>query len=647
MRQRTTFTFTAALFTLVAGCSSEPSVPTFDVPERTPGDRAPLTAACDENDPLACLLPWPSSTFTKKVDDGSPTHLRLAVEASSLFVEDDPASINRAEGFSRVTPLVTGFSTRLDPITAPPGPEGPVALILAQPDHPAYGERVPLRVEALEDNSDEANPESMLFGYPLRPLEPGADYVAVVLDDVHALGGGALPVSRVSELALGRAEPTSEDEAKIAAYHAPTRAALAKAKIDPAHVVRVWDFTTRSAEDATRRLAMMTEAARSSGTQGSVTVTIDSVNTSAGGDIAAIVEGRLGELPAFVTEEGDMTLDDGGMPTLVGHREAPFRVVIPKGSGDYRFVMYGHGTGGSYHDSAFDAEISALGASKVGIQFYGWTDKDVIDTFVSFSSMMKATSRSTGRLMQAVADGAAIQAAMTGALGDVLSAPTLGTEPNPAAGRRPDASIPIVAGGSLGGTMGLVYASTDPKMNSAVLNVPGAGWTHFIPGSNLYATIQALFRGSYGSDLFINMTLAASQTNWDDIDGAAWVDVRAGRPFVSLIQESIGDPVLPNAGSELVAVTTSADMVGKALVPIYGISQADSAKGKSGITQYRVSDTDALDVHGFAARNTPAGAAAREQIGAFLQSVWSGAPAITVPSGCTTGTPDGSCDFSK
>jgi hypothetical protein len=58
-----------------------------------------------------------------------------------------------------------------------------------------------------------------------------------------------------------------------------------------------------------------------------------------------------------------------------------------------------------------------------------------------------------------------------------------------------------------------------------------------------------------------------------------------------------------------------------------------------------VSATAALEIHGFAARDTPAGAAAREQITDFIRSVWSGAPRITVPAGCRANTPPGSCDF--
>jgi hypothetical protein len=356
--------------------------------------------------------------------------------------------------------------------------------------------------------------------------------------------------------------------------------------------------------------------------------------------VAAIVEGRLAGVPAYAGE-GGLTLGDDGLPLAAGTGEAPFRVAIPAGTGDYRFVMYGHGMGGSFRDGAFDEELAGGGVAKVGIEFYGWTGDDLLDTFMSFSQMAAGTERSTARLMQALADGAAIQEAMLGPLGDALSAPMLGEMANPAAGRRPDGSIPVFAGGSLGGTMGLVYASADPTMRAAVLNVPGAGWTHFVPASVVYGAVEALLRSEYGGDLDFMHALSMSQGNWDDIDGAAWIEVLRAKDPAVLIQESIGDPVLPNPGSEMVAVTADALQVGAVLEPIEGLTAAPEAVGRSGITQYRVPGMDANAIHGFAAEGGPAGDAAREQIVAYLLSVFAGMPRIAVPAGC----PGGSCDF--
>jgi hypothetical protein len=585
------------------------------------------------------MLPWPSSTFLAK-DAASPTGVRVSLDVASFTGRDDPRSINRADGFSRVTPLVTAYPGKLAAPASLTGDSTPVRLIVAQADSPHYGEAVPLRIRIDENDDEDGGPQSFVFGYPLHPLDAGADYVAVVLDDLTADGGAALPPTPLAKVALGLVAPATHEERLLAAYHAPTRAALKKAGIDFNHVLRVWDFTTRSAEDATRRLTAMRAGAVASVTAKEATVVIDSVVVPPPGPIAAIVEGRLSGLPMYADKAG-LTLDDKGLPQVIGKRDAPFRVVVPVGKGDYRFVMYGHGTGGNFHDATFDTEIATFGVGKVGIQFDGWTDKETLDTLVALEHMFQGTEHSTSMLMQAIADGAGIEAATTGALGDLLSAPMLGGQVNPAAGRRLDDSIPIWAGGSLGGTLGLVYASSSPTMKYGVLNVPGAGWTHFIPGSVILGMLGPLLQGSFGGPLDLSQALAMGQGNWDDIDGAVWAADLAPKKQVFLIQESIGDPVLTNPGGELAAVTTGAAAVGKVLVPILGVKPVAEAVNQSGITQYHVADTAPFDIHGFAARDTPAGIAARDQITSFVQSVWAGAPVVKVPVGCV----GGSCDF--
>jgi len=247
-------------------------------------------------------------------------------------------------------------------------------------------------------------------------------------------------------------------------------------------------------------------------------------------------------------------------------------------------------------------------------------------------------------LMQALADGAAIQATMGGALSDLLSAPMIGGAANPIAGRHPQSKTVLWTGGSLGGITSLVAVSADPQLRYGVLDVPGAAWTHFIPKSTIFAMISGFLQGPYGGPLDALQALAMSQGNWDEMDGAPWSSRLAGRDAAFLLQESIGDPVVPNPGTEMVAVVTDATLVGKVLSPIAaGIPQAATeVDGKSGLTQYRVSATAALDIHGFASKDTPAGAAARAQIVAFILSALAGAPKVTVPAGCV----GGSCDFS-
>lgn len=618
-----------ALGASFAGCSSEP---TFAAPERAAGERAPRTAPCDDADPTACLLPWPSSTFTQS-DPSSPTGVRLAVDVRSLGPDDDAAWLNRADGFSRLTPIATGFDGAIE---APPGA---IQLYLAEPGRAHAGEAVPLRVTVVE-SVDQA-PRTLLVATPERVLEPNAEYLVIVTDTLRAKGGGAIARERSARVALGLEGASSQAEAELFGYHAPARALLREASVDPGRVLRMWTFTTRSVDDGTRRLRAMVTASRAAVADGRTTVAIDAVKPGEGSALLD-VEGRLIGLPSFASAAG-ITLDEQGLPIASGTREAPFRIMVPKGSGDYRFVMYGHGTGGEFRDTAFDGELAGEGIAKVGIEFYGWTKDGTLDTFVGLKKMFSGTRQSSAWLMQAVADGAAIQAAMTRGIGEALAGATLGGAPNPAAERRPDGTIAMWAGGSLGGTMGLVFTAVSPEIRAAVLNVPGAGWTHFIPESALYSMIEPFIVNPYEADLVVLRALFMSQGSWDDVDGGVWKEALAGRKVTFLLQESIGDPVLPNVGTENVARTTDAVQLGAVLAPIEGVAPATEADDTSALTQFRVPKTADLEVHGFAAKDTPAGVAARDQIRAFVTSVFAGAPRIVVPPGCV----GGSCDFTR
>jgi hypothetical protein len=155
--------------------------------------------------------------------------------------------------------------------------------------------------------------------------------------------------------------------------------------------------------------------------------------------------------------------------------------------------------------------------------------------------------------------------------------------------------------------------------------------------------IAGLLYNPYQGNLNALQAVAMSQGNWDEVDGAIWSGALAQRNAAFLVQESIGDPIVPNPGTEMVAVVTAAKQVGAVIVPIAaGIPTATQVTGGSAITQYEVTSDDPYAIHGFAGQATPAGDAARAQIAAFVSSIWSGTPTITVPSGCT----NGSCNFS-
>jgi hypothetical protein len=621
---------------LSISCAAE----TFPVTPRVPGARTPLSAACSPFDDERCLVPWPSNTFTV-ADATTATGLRVHADVSSINPMDQGASrLSWADGFSRVTSVVVSFEGDLDAASFGGPRGGAMRLFVASPgEH--FGEEVPLALEEYRDAENVMLPRTALVGDTLAVLLPATDYVAVVTDSLRTSDETMLSANRATEVALGLAAPASHDEAALAGYHAPTVALLEHVGVDLHHVLRAWDFTTRSEANGTHPLTSMVSAATDAIDHGAVTVEWDSVvQQPSGGAIATILEGRLVGLPNWLDATGALVADENGVPMQQGTGSAPFRVVVPAGTGDYRAVLYGHGAAGNYHDDAFDATLAAENVAKVGVQFYGWTDTELVATMARLVNILDGGHRAFAPLMQAAAHASAIGHALgRGAvLEAALSAPMLNGMPNPNAGRHVDWSSPTWVGGSLGGTMGLVISSISDEIRFAVLNVPGAAWSHWAYDSVILHTfLSAITTRNRGLSNTATM-IAIGQTVFDPADGATFGELSRAGHDVYLEQESIGDMVLPNAGNEFVAIATGATQVGAVLSPIEGAPHADHVAGASGMTQYQVSDTGLYDVHGFAARDTPAGHAAFDQIQRFLNSAWAGAPDITIPPGCAMQT---------
>src|SRR5205085_1702659 len=151
-------------------------------------------------------------------------------------------------------------------------------------------------------------------------------------------------------------------------------------------------------------------------------------------------------------------------------------------------------------------------------------------------------------------------------------------------GRRAMNDRPVWAGGSLGGVIGFVYSNLEPAIAGGVLNVPGAAFTHWLARSTVGEIINLALKGRYPAMLDQQIAAAMAQTVWDEVDGAIWADARAVRP-IFIVQMSVGDPIMPNIGTAMVATASGALMLlpdGAApMVPVAGLEVASEAAGRS------------------------------------------------------------------
>jgi hypothetical protein len=630
----------AAGIGLLLGCG-QPA----DLPERQAGDRTPPTADCDATDPLRCLLPWPSNAFTA-ANDGNLTGLGLEVNNDGLAPSDDDFSaLERADGFSTLTSVMTVFLGLLDvddaTLSGLPPDSAPMYLFKAQPNAEDYGESVPLWFEIVTSTSVSAT-ETLLIGQPLLPLDYDSDYLAVVQSPLSA-DGVPLEADRRTQVAVGLEPPETTNEEAVWSYAAPQRALLDVLDIEADEVLRLWEFTTRSEQNAVARLETMIDHALEAEAivdDGSVTVEWFDDDT----DRLGVVQGEVIGVPDFLTETG-LATDEEGNPTAHGTRNAPFRFVLPDGVDEAPIVLFGHGTGGDVTDSSFDEEIATEGFVKLNVQFDGWDESQVGITLGGLSQGIAGAEWATSALMQSIVGAAIVLDLLPTGLTTLLAQAEIAGTENPAAELSLETENVQYLGGSLGGVMGALLVATLDPLDTGVLNVPPGAWTQMIPSSFYFTDIiEPIATARYRDEIEVRQMIVMTQGIWDEVDSAIWA---SRTDAILLVQESVGDPIVPNLASELLARSLNATRVAGAITELWGFdNEAETVIGASAFTQFKVLDKgDAYQVHGFAARDTEAGKAARAQILHFIQTAADGTPEIITPEACLLN--GGNCDFSE
>lgn len=644
--------YSSALFLIlcfISLTSCAEKTPTFNVIDRVPGTFEPLgtdspSENCDPKDETHCLLPWPSERFLIK-DESTPTGVRVSASLSTLNATDDGASLSYADGFSTVSTVLFGFERGLSAsalVSESNDPtQGVIQTMLIEHEDPDQGQWVPLKREHVTSKYSDAD---YLLADPLVPMKPASEYVSYVTMGLTDPAGIAYTRNHATNVILDLTPPATLSEAQLKAYYAPILTVLKSKGVVLDNILRITSFITRSEANARGPVETMITKAKAKFDDEGLSVSISNVffEPNPASPILAIVIGSMRRIPKFYNREG-LNFENGAL-TESGTVTAPFRIVLPRGTGDYHFVMFGHGAGGDYTDDLFDVEFARAGVAKIAIRIGALNSEEVVDAFTHLINPIKGSAVIAGEVAQSIANAVMLRSAMTTSLGDVLSAATLGNQPNQAEGRRPISATPIWLGGSLGGTIGLVYAGADPSVNHAILNVPGAAWSHWVLQSYIFDSFRSLLATPYvDPDLDMPLAVAIGQINFDLIDGVSWYWKLKREPEIFLVQESVGDPVLPNDGNEMVARVTGAKHIGAAIHPVYGLTPATEVANGSAFTQYKVQGSGPYVIHGFAADPTPAGMAAFEQSLGFANSVWDGSPLITVPSGCE----NMSCDFTQ
>ena len=532
-----------------------------------------------------CMLPWPSMAYAKQ-DSSSASGYRVDIPVEAMpenvdLVRISPVPMNRWDGFSLSGELLAAFPTGVsgDNLPSWKNPDASLAadspIVLLDLD---TGERTPFFAE-IDQNIVEIAKRNLIIR-PLARLHPKSHYAVAIRNTVRAADGSAL-VAPPGFAALRDGGGFDHPRfAQVSKRASELFAGLATAGVAKTDLVLAWDFVTASDEFLTQDLTMMRDAAIPAMGVGGANLTFTAVAQPA---IANIYKSFVGTFksPNFLTngeaDDSIMARDAAGLPKMSGLRDAQFAALIPQCVTTQPLprptIVFGHGLFGSAKDYLSNDFVQSLAEQYCLIiiagDFIGLTSRQLALAPLAVNDLNKG-AEITEKLAQSVIDFMALE---TAARGPMSRAPEFQYMGAPVV----DPAKTFYVGGSLGGIMGNVFMAYDPNITRGVLAVPGGAWSLLFERSNAWHLLQGAAMGAYPDpDIYqLNVAfLGLGFEPYDPITTAAHVihDPMPGVPVKQiLIWYTIGDCLVSNISTELVARTMGIDLLGPAVKSVWGM----------------------------------------------------------------------------
>jgi pimeloyl-ACP methyl ester carboxylesterase len=574
---------TVLLVLVVAACGDEGSSSSSSLP-----------AACNPLGGEGCLLPWPSLSYMK-ADPTTATGYRLdlpieAMPVNGSQVAIEPAPLNsRWDGFSPTAPLLAMFPKGVAPDGLPSWKTPDDSLAAASPivvldlDR---GERAPFFAE-VDQNVIDPNSRALVIR-PLMRLHEKTHYAVAIRNTVKSADGSDLPISpgfAALRDGKGFGHPRF---AAMAARATQMFDKLAAAGVARAELVLAWDFVTASDDMLRADLTVMRQAALPAiGDKGANL----SFTTQVQPNTPQSYLRYLGTFksPDFLTngEADDSVIqrDAAGKPQMHGLRDANFAAIIPACVASQPLprptVIFGHGLFGSSADYLNDGFVQQLAEDHclviIAGDFIGLTSRQLGAAGLAVLDLNHGNTI-TEKLGQSVIDFMALESI---ARGPMAASREFQFNGQPVI----DPSNTFYVGGSLGGIMGNVIMAYDPNLTRGVLAVPGGTWSLLIERSNAWSLLKTLVQGAYMDPEVYQLNVALfgmAFEPYDPITTAAHVikDPLFGNPVKNILMwYSIGDSLVSNITTEMVARTMGIDMIGPSVKMPWGLTQATGAQG--------------------------------------------------------------------
>ncbi len=552
----------------LAACGSDGS----DIPDH-----------CNPLGGQGCLLPWPSSAF--EVDDSSTAtgrRLQLPIESMPVNIDGiaiDPVWLNRWDGFSPTGPMLAAFPTGVSADGLPSwknpdeslAADSPIVLL-----DMTTGERAPFFAE-VDQNTIDVTKRNLIIR-PLARLNPGSHYAVAIRKGVKAADGSELPSPPAFAAALTGGS-YSHSRFKATPYK-DIFAALETAGVPTTDLVLAWDFHTASNEFLRRDLLTMRDAALPAMGENGANLTFSVTEQPARAGLLRSFVGTF-KSPNFLdhgeADDSKLRRDGSALPEMDGLRDARFAALVPECVTTQPLprptIVFGHGLFGSGEEYLDDNFVIDLAQDFcfviVAGDFIGLTSRQLSLAPLAVNDLNRGPAI-TEKLAQSVIDFIALETMTRGQLGQHPE-----FQYNGASVIDPNQTFYI--GGSLGGIMGNTFMAYDPNITKGVLAVPGGVWSMLFERSNAWHLLKGSAMGAYEDPEVYQLNIAflgMGMEPYDPITTSENVikDPLPGVPVKDiLIWYAIGDSLVTNIATEMVARTLGLDLLGPTVKPVWGM----------------------------------------------------------------------------
>jgi|GEM_PF-3539555 len=577
--------------------------PEADIPKPTENP-APISKPCaDLVAPKVCGLPFPNAVFLKK-DTSTKTGFR--VDLSHAYQEGDfwkRVEAIKHDGFSPIggiaTTLPGGFSKASLPkhFDESLSPESSIQMVIADAKSKEYGKRLPFRVEVIDD---EAEGQALLILTPLIRLPMHSRIAVILTDKVKKKDNSAHQQDPGMKTLFAPQPPSDAVQKQMWTYYRDLIWLVEKKlSLKRANILQMWDFHTRSKENATADLLEMVAHTKKWLEKNPPKPKVTKITKD---KEVNIVEFTI-PLPFWKpTKEGYIHRDKGGKLTPVKVGEIQGRMYlpldVPKGQALHP-IIYGHGLAGNARDN-----------TKGFLKKFPW--KEGPFAVVAIDWDLHGTRGGAGDVIRVAGKLQPLGFAATllhSVVDSMVLSESLKHFKSPEQISHPLKPATLYMGASMGAIIGALISTVHPQLRTYALNVAGAGITNIIRSGEIIKLlgVAGQIQDSLGdktlkglsTELSIPMAMLVAQLGFDPGDPMVFAPYMREERFATapkekpniLIQQSIGDSVIPGFTSESLARSIPIPLLEPHITEVRGIQKMkaplEGAPG-SALAQFRL-----------------------------------------------------------